>query len=216
MSCQSPECLFYDPILEGVKSYYRQHAAWSEDAFRVVNKGLQHFQFIVDRDPQRLKCPCRRMSSLFGIDPNRTSDQRCQISRPSDRLARIPPFDYPLSDPTRSLFFAVAIDNVSDLGFRPRFQQVGRRRSSAIGIHPHIERCIETKAEPSRLAIQLQGRNSQIRQYPDGASLSDCRQDLSDIRKISLDRNKPIADMGKPVGCQIEGLLILIDPYHNA
>src|SRR5262249_42698267 len=58
---RSTEFSFHDPVFERVKRDRYNTARRSDDVHRSVEKRFKTVQLIVDIDPKRLECPCRRM-----------------------------------------------------------------------------------------------------------------------------------------------------------
>ena len=61
--------------------------------------------------------------------------------------------------------FSVKVEQVGQLFFRICINNI-RSSLSSPGIHPHIQRSVETEREPAILVIKMMGRNAQVGQQP--------------------------------------------------
>src|SRR5947207_9634616 len=95
---------FYDPIFKRVVANDDVPAAGFELLQRLLKRGSDISQFVIDFDPQRLKYP--RKSRIFLIVANTFCDNLGKLMRRPDGLRRSY-FDDPSCDPSAHRLFAV-------------------------------------------------------------------------------------------------------------
>src|ERR1041385_5115433 len=139
---------------------------------------LQRTNFIVHRDPQRLKNFRRRMR--FAAVPRRQSlDQFGQLPRRLKRLLLAILHDRSRESPRLAL--PAKFPENSRQFVRARFVHQPRRRQRLPRVHPHIQRPVRLKTEAALRPIQLGRTHAQVQQHSVATAL---RHPIRQLGKI--------------------------------
>ena len=199
-----------DPIAiaEALEGDHREPAAGAQDRQPPLERPVEFAELVVDRHPQRLEDPSRRMPRTR--PPDRAGDYVGKLGRglyPPLRLA--PPDDRPRDAPRPRLLAELAEDRGEGLLALGVHEVRGSQRGRPI--HAHVKGSLAQKAEPAPGVIQLRRRYAQVQQDPVDFIPSVFIRNLLDVAVPSANGDESLdpADL-------LERLGVAVDAQHAA
>ena len=183
---EDSKCFLDLSILQRVEGDDGDSTARGEQAPDAIEQVLQRFQFIVDGDAKCLEGAGCGIHFLVLVAGNRSTDHRGELPGGDDRLQR-PSMNDRCGDPPGVAILTQFTDQSLQFLFGDPVQEL-RCCLAAGGVHPHIERSIETKRETSICFVELRGRDSQIRQHQIPGAISDVCSQGWQVSEVPVDQ----------------------------
>lgn len=141
------KALLDDPVLERVERDEGGEAADLDHAGDLLDGSLEVSEFVIERDPERLKNKRRRIDRLlpsrFTPDVVHDLGERCSIREP----ALVASVEDDTRESTGVLELAIPIEDPGELAMSEPGEQLFERL--AVRTHPHIERPTFPEGEPT-------------------------------------------------------------------
>ena len=173
------------------KADHRQPPRWRQHVERAGQRRLQHVQFAIDRDPQRLKGAGRRVNLAAPPGRDRPGDDRRQLLCRRERRAR--PFAHDgAGNSPRPAVLAIGEDEVGQLVFRQGIDEIGRCRGRA-GTKAHVERAGSVEGEATSRVGELVGRETEVKQHAVERREAGFARIPREVSEIPLAQDQPVA-----------------------
>jgi hypothetical protein len=136
-------------------------ALWPQARKRFLEDIRKIFEFRIDFDAKGLECSCGWVD-FHAARPthHRPPNDISQLSRRVDGFPGSLSHDCSRDSSCVSLL-TILSEDVSDLGFGERIDDIGRGHSLAV-IHSHIQRSFSHEAEAAFCLLKLKGGNAQV------------------------------------------------------
>ncbi|MBA7565637.1 hypothetical protein ES708_07322 [subsurface metagenome] len=136
-------------------------------------------------------------------------NNRCKLARRSYGR-QLPPFRNCAYNPSGHHLFTIIFYDLLQFLFRKSIHYVECRHAT-LSIHPHIKRRVPRKTKSPVRGIELVGRNPQVQQDSANPLKTQFRYYVTDIRKISLYKQRSIPEGLKPARRLGKRVFITID-----
>lgn len=156
-----------------------------EKVGRIAQQIVEHIQFPVDGDAQRLKCFRGGMNAAAVHHAQRVADELFEFSSGIDWI-RCALLNDGARDAPRFVFVAILKEDVGDFVFTGFAQNVGggaRLRA----VHAHVERFVGSETETARWIVELHRRDAYVGQNRIGRRRVKFLENIGKAAEIRMD-----------------------------
>ena len=182
----------------------------------LVERHLEHAEFVIDGDAQRLEDPSRRVPATAVRGRDRVGNDRREFSGRGDRAVS----HDGIGDAPCEPLLAVQAEQLNEFRDVGGIDEVARGRRR-VEIHAHIEWTLEAVAESPPRLVELVGADAEVKQNGRDAAfwrearLREGGEDRVELVEAAVADDRPSAEGTEAFVCGDERLLVLVDPDEN-